>query len=205
MNVVVINSGVGNLGAIPNMLARLGATARVTLDPVEIESADRIVLPGVGSFDAAVRNLTASGVLEVLRYRVIERGTPLLGVCLGMELLADRSEEGSLNGFGWIPGDVVRFRFDHLDPAPRIPQMGWNIVQSTRDAPLLRDLGDGPRFYFAHSFHFRAADPSHVIGVTDYGGTFASAVQRDNVVGVQFHPEKSHRFGLAIFRNFLGQ
>jgi imidazole glycerol phosphate synthase, glutamine amidotransferase subunit len=205
MNIAIINSGVGNLGAIPNMLARLGANARVTLDPVEIESADRIVLPGVGSFDAALRNLTASGVLEVLRYRVIERGTPLLGVCLGMELLADRSEEGSMDGLGWIPGEVVRFRFDHVDPAPRIPHMGWNIVRSTRDAPLLRDLGDRPRFYFAHSFHFRAADPSHVIGVTDYGGSFASAIQRDNIAGIQFHPEKSHRFGLAIFRNFLEQ
>jgi len=205
MKVAIINTGVGNLGAIPNMLARLGVTARVTLDPVEIESADRIVLPGVGSFDAALRNLTASGVLEVLRYRVIECGTPLLGVCLGMELLADRSEEGSMGGLGWIPGEMVRFRFDDIHPPPRIPHMGWNIIRPTCDAPLLRDLGDRPRFYFAHSFHFRAADPSHVIGVTDYGGSFASAIQRDNIVGIQFHPEKSHRFGLAIFRNFLGQ
>jgi glutamine amidotransferase len=204
VNVAVINSGVGNLGAIPNMLARLGAVARVTLDPSEIEAADRIILPGVGSFDAALRNLVAAGILDVLRLRVIEHGTPLLGVCLGMEVLADRSEEGTMAGLGWIPGEVVRFDFRGHDPAPRIPHMGWNVLRPTRDAPLLKDLGEQPRFYFAHSYHFRAADPSDVIGVTDYGVVFASAIQRGNVMGIQFHPEKSHRFGLAIFRNFLG-
>jgi glutamine amidotransferase len=205
VKVAVINTKVGNLGAIPNMVDRLGATANVTLDPTEIESAERIVLPGVGSFDAAMRNLTRSGVLDVLRRRVIDDGIPLLGVCLGMELLADRSDEGSLPGLGWVPGEALRFRFDHLDPAPRIPHMGWNIIRPTGDAPLLRDLGDRPRFYFAHSFYFSPTDPDDVIGVTEYGQPFASVIQRKNIMGIQFHPEKSHRFGLAIFRNFLGQ
>lgn len=203
MKVAVINSGVGNLGAIPNMLARLGAVSTVTLDPVEIEAADRIILPGVGSFDAAMRNLNASAVLPLLEDRVIQRGTPFLGVCLGMELLFDRSEEGTLAGLGWIPGEVIRFRFGDVDPPPRIPHMGWNLVRPRGEVPIFRDLGDRPRFYFAHSFHAKPDDPGDVIATTVYGRPFASAVQRENVIGIQFHPEKSHRFGLAVLRNFL--
>jgi glutamine amidotransferase len=120
-----------------------------------------------------------------------------------MELLADRSEEGSMPGLGWIPGDVVRFSFEGLDSPPRVPHMGWNIVRPTRPATLLSDLGDRARFYFAHSFHFQVAEPADIIGVTDYGIPFAAAVQRGNVAGIQFHPEKSHRFGLRVFENFI--
>lgn len=201
--VVVVDSGVGNLGAIPNMLARVGARAVVSKDPSVIDQADRIVLPGVGSFDAAMRNLIHAGVLDVLKEKVIEGGTPLLGLCLGMELLADRSEEGIKPGLGWIPGVVLRFDFAHLETAPRVPHMGWNIVTRTRDVPILDDLGDRPRFYFAHSYYFQPAQEASVVGLTNYGGQFASVLQRDNITGIQFHPEKSHRFGLAVFRNFV--
>jgi glutamine amidotransferase len=203
VNVAVIDAGIGNLGAIPNMFARLGARATVTRSPQAIAAADRIVLPGVGSFDAAMRSLTEVGILDRLRERVLGDGIPLLGVCLGMEILGDRSEEGELPGLGWIPGDVKRLDFDGLDHPPRVPHMGWNIVQATREVPLLRDLGERPRFYFAHSFYFRPRDERDVIAVTDYGRRIVSAVQRGNVMGVQFHPEKSHRFGLALLRNFL--
>jgi glutamine amidotransferase len=203
MKVVVVDSHVGNLGAIPNMLAKAGSAATITDDPSEIEDADRIVLPGVGSFDAAMRNLTAAGVLDVLRSKVIEQGTPLLGLCLGMEILADRSEEGALGGLGWIPGDVRKFDFGSVAEAPRVPHMGWNIVRPERDSAILRDLGDRPRFYFAHSYYFEPARHEDVLATTEYGRPFASVVQRDNITGIQFHPEKSHRFGLAIFRNFV--
>jgi imidazole glycerol-phosphate synthase subunit HisH len=203
VRVVVINSRVGNLGAIPNMLARLGASALVTDDPHDVEHADRIILPGVGSFDAALRNLTVAGLLEAMAEPVLVRQVPFLGVCLGMELLADHSEEGKMPGLGWIRGEVARFRFDDLADHPRVPHMGWNTVRATRDTPLLRDLGDRSRFYFAHSYYFRPKDPGDVIGLTDYGFPFASAVQRGNIAGVQFHPEKSHRHGLRLFENFL--
>ena len=203
MKVAVINSGVGNLGAIPNMIARLGALSKVTLDPAEIGEADRIILPGVGSFDAAMRNLKAAAILPELHESVLKRGTPFLGVCLGMQLLFEQSEEGDSPGLGWIPGKVVRFQFSGLESPPRIPHMGWNLVRPTGDAQIFRDLGERPRFYFAHSFHVEPDDLDDIIATTHYGRPFASAVQRANVTGIQFHPEKSHRFGLAVLRNFL--
>jgi glutamine amidotransferase len=203
MTVAVVNSGVGNLGAIPNMLARVGASAIVTTDPDVVRRAERVVLPGVGSFDAALRNLESSGVLDALHDKVLVQKAPFLGLCLGMELLADRSEEGRRSGLGWIPGSVVRFRFDGLEPPPRVPHMGWNWVRPTRNVPILQDLGPNARFYFAHSFHFVPDDPADTVGVSTYGLEFAAVIQRENVMGLQFHPEKSHRFGLRVFENFL--
>jgi glutamine amidotransferase len=201
--VTVVNLGVGNLGAIPNMLKRLGATATITDDAGEIDRATKLVLPGVGAFDAAMSNLRRLGLTDVLTRQVLERRTPVLGLCLGMQLLADESEEGNEPGLGWIRGKVVRFRLDGSDPTLRIPQMGWNTVQPARQVPLLHDLGEDPRFYFAHSYHLVCADPSDVVGTTVHGYEFPSVVQRDNVMGAQFHPEKSHRFGMKLFENFV--
>lgn len=204
MGVAIVNFGVGNLGAIPNMLKRLGASATITSDPAEIEQADKLILPGVGAFDAAITNLRSFGLVEVLRRQALERRVPVLGLCLGMQLLADRSEEGHLPGLGWIGGEVVRFRLDDADRSLHVPQMGWNIVRVVRPVPLMADLGDRARFYFAHSYHFVCRDPLDVVGMTAYGYDYPSVVQRDNVMGAQFHPEKSHRFGMKIFENFLG-
>jgi glutamine amidotransferase len=203
MKLVVVNSGIGNLGAIPNMLKRIGVAASVTDDAGEIESADKLILPGVGSFDPAAGRLRELGLVDVLN-RVAERGTPVLGLCLGMQLLGEGSEEGELPGLGWIPGRVVRFQFDGSDPSLRIPHMGWNFVRQTDATPLLDGLEDHPRFYFAHSYHFSCDDPSDAVGVTSYGYEFPSVIRRGNVMGAQFHPEKSHRFGLRFLENFVG-
>lgn len=204
INVTVVDSGIGNLGAIPNMLKRLGATTSITSDPAQIALADRLILPGVGAFDAAMSHLRGLGLVEVLNEHVVQRGVPTLGLCLGMQLLTDTSEEGSLPGLGWISGRAVRFRLDGTDRNLHVPQMGWNTVRIVRPTPLLADLGERPRFYFAHSYHVVCDDPRDIAAVTSYGYEFASVIQRGNVMGAQFHPEKSHRFGMKVLGNFLG-
>ena len=202
MDITVVDYGVGNLGAIPIMLKRLGATAKITNNPIEIEGAQKLILPGVGAFDAAMANLGALGLIDTLGH-VQERGVPILGLCLGMQLLARSSEEGTLPGLGWIPARVVRFRLDESDRSLHVPMMGWNYVQVVRPHGLVANLGEDPRFYFAHSYHLVCDEPEDVVGLTTYGYEFPSVVQRGNVMGAQFHPEKSHRFGMKIFENFL--
>lgn len=205
MDITVVDYGVGNLGAIPNMLKRLGATAEITSDPGRIEHAKKLILPGVGAFDAAMANLRELGLIEILDHQVKRRRVPILGLCLGMEILARSSEEGVLPGFGWIPSEVVRFRSDQMLERPLpVPMMGWNYVQVVRPNALVANLGSDPRFYFAHSYHLVCDDPADVIGITTYGYDFPSVVARGSVMGAQFHPEKSHRFGIKIFENFLG-
>ena len=202
MTVTVVDYGIGNLGAIPNMLRRVGVEAVVSADPDVVARAERLIVPGVGAYDAGVRNLRASGLWEVLEKKALVERVPVLGLCLGMELLSERSEEGELPGLGWIPGRVVRFRMP-ADSRLRVPHMGWNTVAARRPSPLA-DVIDGARFYFAHSYYFEPAQPESTAGVTTYGYPFASVVHQDNIVGVQFHPEKSHRFGLALLARFAG-
>jgi imidazole glycerol-phosphate synthase subunit HisH len=203
MEVTVVDLGVGNLGAIPNMLRRLQADAVITDDPELIARATKLIVPGVGAFDPAIANLDRLGLREVLDRQVRELGVPVLGLCLGMQLFADSSEEGELPGLGWIGGKVVRFRLDGSDTSLRIPEMGWNHVRVARQTPLLDGFGESPRFYFAHSYHMVCTDPADAAGVTTYGYEFPSVVVHDNVMGAQFHPEKSHRFGIKMFENFL--
>ncbi|MGH2358610.1 MAG: imidazole glycerol phosphate synthase subunit HisH [Candidatus Limnocylindria bacterium] len=211
MTLVVVNSGIGNLGAIPNMLHRIGAEAVISDDPEVIEAADKLILPGVGAFDAAAGRLRELELVAVLNRKVLEQHTPVLGLCLGMQLLAEESEEGRLPGLGWIPGRVRRFRFDPADDRAhagagrslRVPHMGWNYVRAAAPTPLLEGLADHPRFYFAHSYYLACDDDADAVGLTTYGIPFASVVQRGNVYGAQFHPEKSHRFGLRFLENFV--
>jgi glutamine amidotransferase len=202
MNLVIVDYGVGNLGSIPNMLGRLGSSAEITSDVARILAADRLILPGVGAFDAGMASIEARGLLEPMRQRVLDDGIATLGLCLGMELLFESSEEGVRAGLGWIPGHVVRFRFD-VDQRRPIPHMGWNTIDPTRDSPLLKELDASSRFYFAHSFHADGVDDADVVATTEYGRPFASIVSKGNVHGAQFHPEKSHRFGLQFLANFL--
>jgi len=202
MDITVVDYGVGNLGAIPNMLKRLGATARITDRASEIERAQKLILPGVGAFDTAMSNLRSLDLIDTLGH-VRDRGLPILGLCLGMQLLARSSEEGSLAGFGWIPADVVRFRLDESDRSLHVPMMGWNYVRVIRPHGLVANLDEDPRFYFAHSYHLVCDNAEDVVALTTYGYDFPSVVQRGNVMGAQFHPEKSHRFGMKIFENFL--
>lgn len=198
--VVVVNYGVGNLGSILNMLKKAGVSAKVSSQPEDIAAAERIILPGVGAFDRAMERLTASGLIPHLEKRAFTDKIPFLGICVGMQLLHRRSEEGVLPGLGWLDADVVRFHFS--DPTLRIPHMGWNAVES-KDCPLLKGMEQEARFYFAHSFHTPLANEPKAVGQTKYGYPFASIVNRDNIWGAQFHPEKSHRYGLQFFRNFM--
>lgn len=203
MTIAVVDTGIGNLGAIPNMLKRLGAEARVTHDRTEIARADRLILPGVGAFDAAMTSLRQRELVEVLNQRALHDGVPILGVCLGMQLLGAGSEEGELPGLGWIAGRSVRFRFDAHDGDLRIPHMGWSFVTPAPGAILFRGFETRPRFYFAHSYHLVIDDPADAAGTTHYGYPFVSAVAHGNIAGIQFHPEKSHRFGLKVLENFV--
>ena len=202
--IVIVDYGVGNLGSMANMLKRSGVEAVVSSDHATIRAAAKLILPGVGAFDVGMKNLVARGHVPVLEERVLRAGVPILGVCLGMQLFSRGSEEGGAPGLGWIAADAVRFRFDgsSADPRLRVPHMGWNTLDVREAHPLLADLGDGARFYFVHSYHVACDDPSTALATTRYGADFASVVRRGNILGVQFHPEKSHKFGMKLLRNF---
>ena len=207
--VALIDYGSGNLRSAEKALARAaseggtGHTIAVTSDPAAAAKAERIVLPGVGAFADCMGGLKAlPGMVEALSEAVLARGTPFLGICVGMQLLAEVGREfGDHPGLGWIPGEVVRMT--PSDPALKIPHMGWNELSFVRPHPLFAGLEPGAHAYFVHSYVIRPADPGQVLATTDYGGPFAAAVGRANIVGTQFHPEKSQATGLAILGNFL--
>lgn len=199
--IAIINYGLGNLGSIANMLKVIGEKSVITSDKNEIEEADKIILPGVGAFDAGMTRLTEAGLVELLRSQALEAGKPILGICLGMQLLGRKSEEGSLSGLGLIPFDNLRFRLD--DKELKVPHMGWDIVTFRQQNPLLEGLSGTQRYYFVHSFHAKCDSPDNVLMTCDYGYEFAAAVVSGNIYGVQFHPEKSHDFGMALLTNFV--
>lgn len=203
MSVALIDYGAGNLHSVHNALRAAGASdVRVTADPAAVLAAERVVLPGVGSFGACAAGLRAIvGMEQALEERVLEQGAPFLGVCVGMQLLATVGlEYGQTPGLGWIPGEVRLI--ERTDPAIKVPHMGWNDVSPTshRDGAELIEAGEA---YFLHSYHFRPHDGHHVAAMTDHGGGLVAAVARDNIVGVQFHPEKSQAYGLALLARFL--
>jgi glutamine amidotransferase len=198
--ITIVDYRMGNLGSILNMLKKIGQAAQITADPALIESADKLLLPGVGAFDSGMENLDRSGLIPLLNRRVLEDRVPTLGICLGMQLMTRSSEEGTRTGLGWVDAEALRFRPD--DASLKVPHMGWNRVMPVRDSPLTDDLPEGPRFYFVHSYYVRCQDPGDVLLTTPFGAPFASAFHRGNVWGVQFHPEKSHKFGMALLRNF---
>lgn len=204
--IAIVDYGMGNLGSIRNMLRKIGAAAQITADPAAIRAADKLILPGVGAFDIAMRNLDTLGLLPVLNEQVLDKGCPVLGICLGVQLLSRDSEEGQLPGLGWIDAHTRRFRFEEANgSAPgalKVPHMGWNFIQGTRPHPLLDDLPAEPRFYFVHSYHVLCEQPDDVLMRTHYGIDFTAGVARGNILGTQFHPEKSHKFGMALLRNY---
>lgn len=200
--VTVIDYGVGNLASIANMLRKSGHTAVVTDQHSEISRASRIILPGVGSFDHAAARLDATGMRDVLLARAAA-GVPMLGVCLGMQLLLDSSDEGELSGLGLIPGRSQRFPTVFDGKQLRVPHMGWNTIERVPGhAEVLPHVQSGDRFYFVHSFYVRPNDDADILGTTQHGLAFASMIRRENVWGVQFHPEKSHRFGMRLLADF---
>ena len=201
--ITIIDYGAGNIGSVLNMIRHVGGQAEVAAGAAAVLAADKILLPGVGSFDNAMTRLAGLGLVEPLKARA-QAGIPFLGICLGMQLLAGASEEGRLGGLGLISGSVRRFRFDGVSAKLKIPHMGWNRATSVRPHGLTQGLEEGGRFYFVHSYHFECIHAEDVLLRTTYGYEFTSGVQRGNVMGVQFHPEKSHRYGMQLIRNFVG-
>ena len=200
--IVVVDYGMGNLGSILNMLDRIGVPARASDGPESIRAAGKLILPGVGAFDEGMRQLEARGLVEALRRRVVEEGAPIPGICLGLHLMARHSEEGERAGLGWLEAEVVRFKPPGPGETLKIPHMGWNVVEARKPSPLLRELPQPARFYFVHAYHVVADHPEDVLLETRHGGPFAAALERGNLRGVQFHPEKSHRFGMTLLSNF---
>jgi glutamine amidotransferase len=200
--VAIVDYGMGNLHSVKRKLERVGVHAELTSEPGKLLSADKLVLPGVGHFGKAMEHLGTLGLLPALHEAVMVRKTPILGICLGMQLFARRSEEGGADGLGWIDAEVVRFDIDDTRRF-KVPQMGWNGVRVTRAGGLFDGLADQAEFDFVHAYHMVCHDRADVLCETEYGYTFTSVVQRENLFGVQFHPEKSHDAGEAMLRNFL--
>lgn len=200
--IVIVDYGMGNLGSILNMLKRIGTAAAISSKIEEIEKAEKIILPGVGAFDNGMQNIDRLGLLPVLNEKAMHQKTPLLGICLGMQLLARKSEEGILPGLGWLDAEIVRFKFSNGSNGMRVPHMGWNTIQIERSSPLLAELDGESRFYFVHSYHLVCSQRQDSLALTPYGYNFTSIIQRGNIYGTQFHPEKSHRYGMKILDNF---
>jgi glutamine amidotransferase len=199
--IAIVHYGLGNIQAIADIYKRLGVQATLATSPADLRGADRIILPGVGAFDWAMSRLGESGMREALDEAVLEHKKPVLGICVGMQMLARRSDEGGHPGLGWIAGEVRRFDVAAFSDPTHLPHMGWNDVKPRAGEPLLRDL-EKSRFYFLHSYYFAPDSPDAVLCETDYNGVFASAVRSANIYGVQFHPEKSHKWGVTLLKNF---
>lgn len=200
--ITLVDYGLGNIRAFSNMYKRMNIETRVATSAADLESAVKIILPGVGAFDHAMELLESSGMRATLDKRVLEDKVPVLGICVGMQMLANGSDEGDQAGLGWIPGRVRAFRSKPQATTLPLPHMGWNDVQSAGDCALFRGLETGSRFYFLHSFFFECDQASSVAATASYGLDFSCAIQAGTVFGVQFHPEKSHHWGAALLRNF---
>jgi glutamine amidotransferase len=200
--IVIVNYGMGNHGSILNMLKHIGIKAIIISDPSEIEFADKLILPGIGAFDYGMTKLEEGGFIPALNKRVLEEKCPILGICLGMQLFTKKSEEGRLDGLCWIQAETKRFCFSDENRKIKIPHMGWNTVQICKGFGLFDGIEQAPRFYFVHSYHAVCENKQDILTKTIHGYEFVSAFSRDNITGVQFHPEKSHKFGMNFLRNW---
>jgi glutamine amidotransferase len=198
----IIDYGLGNVRAFLNVYKAIGIPAAVARSEGDLDGASHVILPGVGSFDHAMELLDRSGLVGRLTELAVERRVPVLGVCVGMQILAQDSEEGRSAGLGWVKGSVRKFRADVVNPPLSLPHMGWNDVSPSNPSALFAGLEEGARFYFLHSHRFCCANPGDILAEAEYGERFVCAVQSNNVYGVQFHPEKSHEFGTRLLKNF---
>lgn len=200
--IVIVDYGMGNLRSVLKCFDRLGVGALVSGNVADIEKTEKLVLPGVGHFGRAMLNLKNQGLIGPLREKVLGGRTPILGICLGMQLFARYSEEGDVEGLGWIDAEVVRLDVNRMDTPRKIPHMGWNTLNVKADCPLLMDVAEKDSFYFVHSYFIECNNGDHVAATSDYGYEFTSAIQVGNMYGTQFHPEKSHSKGMMILRKF---
>jgi imidazole glycerol-phosphate synthase subunit HisH len=200
--VVIIDYGMGNLRSIQYKLEILGVDVIISSDATKIKEADKIILPGVGAFAAGMSNLENMGIISILNKVVLEQKTPFLGICLGMQLITKGSEEGDSRGLGWIDAETKKFNFS-ADINLRVPHVGWNTINKKNDCLLLNSVTENQRFYFTHSYYVNCSNSEDIIATTDYGIQFVSIIQRNNIFGTQFHPEKSHRRGIDLILNFI--
>jgi len=201
--VAIIDYEAGNIGSIHNMLRKIGVASQITANPEVIEKAKHIILPGVGAFDYGMQKLSDLGLLEILRKKVLYDKTPTLGICLGAQLMCNKSEEGILPGLGWIDAAVKKFPTQINGTRYTVPHMGWEIVTKVKSSNILRSLPESPRFYFVHSYYMECFNEDDKLFTNQYSVAFDSAFERGNIIGVQFHPEKSHNFGKQLLRNFI--
>jgi imidazole glycerol-phosphate synthase subunit HisH len=200
--IAIIDYGMGNLGSIANMFKKVGTKAMISADPTVIEQADKLILPGVGAFDNGMKNLAERDLISLLNTEVFQHKKPILGLCLGMQLFTQRSEEGKLPGLGWLEADTIRFKFDLVHAQLKVPHMGWNTIVPCQSHPIFTEMDAEPRFYFVHSYHVVCPNLQNVLAQAHYGFDFAAMVVKDNIIGAQFHPEKSHKFGMKLLKNF---
>lgn len=199
--IAIINYGLGNLTSIQNMFRRLGVDTVITDDKQKISDASKLLLPGVGHFKRGMENLNNTGIGELVNREVLEKGKPILGICLGAQLMTQYSEEGDVKGLGWVDAITVRFDSGKLGKLP-VPHMGWTDIAVKRENALLQNLPEEPRFYFVHSYHFLFSQQEEVTATAHYGYEFACSFNKGNIYGAQFHPEKSHKFGMKVLENF---
>ena len=200
--ITIIDYGSGNIRAIANIYDKLKVSYRIAVSPQDISGSEKLFLPGVGAFDETISKLDELGFREVLDKEVIENKVPIMGICVGMQILADSSEEGVLPGLGYIKGKVKKIDESLLAQKPKLPHLGWNSIKITKENALLKEIDEVFGFYFLHTYYFECDNKEDIIATTDYGETFSSAVNYQNVYGVQFHPEKSHHNGVKLLQNF---
>ena len=195
----IIDYGMGNLGSIANMIKKVGGKCIISSNLDELRNADKLILPGVGAFDNGIKNLKKNGIFDIINKKVLIDKTPILGICLGMQLMTKSSEEGTEEGLSWVNAETIKFKNQDL----KIPHMGWNTIEVQKQSNLIEKSEIESRFYFVHSYYVKSNEKNDVLTSTTYGNEFVSSFEKENIIGVQFHPEKSHKFGMKLFQNFI--
>ena len=200
--IYIVNYGLGNLNSIKNIISKIGGESKIIDDVSELKDAKKLILPGIGAFDHGMKFLNEKGWIGALNEAVLERKVPVLGICLGMQLMCKGSEEGVLPGLGWFDADVKRFRIPAGSPN-KIPHMGWNAIHVKKQNGILEDKAEEQRFYFVHSYHVVCNNPADVLATANHDYEFTACISHDNIYATQFHPEKSHRFGMDLLKHFI--